>query len=263
MSFTEFTYQLVQGFDFLWLYEHKNVKLQMGGSDQWGNIITGTELIRRKTGGEVFAFTCPLIKKADGGKFGKTEKGNIWLDLNKTSSYEFLQFWFNASDSDAETWVRIFTFLPEEVIDALIDRHKQNPEARELQKVLAREVTLFVHGENEYKKAIDTTEKIFSDQTAAATSLSKSDLESLTGIINLNYPIGEIKNGKDIVAFLSETGIFSSKGEARKMIQNGGVSINRDKVNDISQLIDSSSLLHDEYLLVQKGKKNHYLVKIN
>ena len=262
MSFTEFTYQLVQGYDFYWLYKNKNAKLQMGGSDQWGNIVTGTELIRRKAGGEAFAFTCPLITKADGGKFGKTEKGNIWLDPSKTSPYHFYQFWLNAADSDAEKWIRIFTFLPQPAIDALIEKHTQNAAARELQKTLAREVTLFVHGEDEYRKAVETTEKLFASQTAAADSLSPDDLENMEGIIKIDFAADKINNGIDIVSFLAETGIFSSKGEARKTVQGGGVSINRNKIDSISLEVNKDLLLHQQYLLVQKGKKNYYLVAV-
>src|SRR5258708_5368552 len=192
MSFTEFTYQLVQGYDFYWLYKHKNCKLQMGGSDQWGNITTGAELIRRKTGGEAFAFTCPLITKADGGKFGKTEKGNIWLDANKTSPYQFYQFWLNATDADAEKWIKIFTFLTQEQIKSLLEKHVQNLGARELQKMLAKEVTVFIHGEEEYQKAIETTEKLFANQSAPAESLSEEDLENMEGIIKSDYALDKI-----------------------------------------------------------------------
>ncbi len=262
MSFTEFTYQLVQGYDFYWLYMHKKAKLQMGGSDQWGNIVTGTELIRRKAGGEAFAFTCPLITKADGGKFGKTEKGNVWLDLDKTSSYQFYQFWLNAADEDARKWIKIFTFLPKNEIDALIARHEQQPGARELQKTLATEITLFVHGKEEYQKAVDTTEKLFANQNAPADSLSVDDLENMEGVIKFDIASEKIKSGMDIVSFLAETNIFPSKGEARKMVQNGGVSINRNKVAEVSFMVNSDLLLHQQYLLVQKGKKNYYLVKI-
>jgi len=262
MSFTEFTYQLVQGYDFYWLYKNKNAKLQMGGSDQWGNIVTGTELIRRKAGGEAFAFTCPLITKADGGKFGKTEKGNIWLDASKTSPYHFYQFWLNAADSDAEKWIRIFTFLPQPAIDALIEKHTQHAAARELQKTLAREVTIFVHGEDEYRKAVETTEKLFAGQTAAAESLSPDDLENMEGIVKIDLAADKINNGIDIVSFLAATGIFSSKGEARKTVQGGGVSINRNKIESISFEVNNSLLLHQQYLLVQKGKKNYYLVTV-
>ncbi len=261
MSFTEFTYQLVQGYDFYWLYQNKNCKLQMGGSDQWGNITTGTELIRRKTGGEAFAFTCPLITKADGGKFGKTEKGNIWLDKEKTSPYQFYQFWLNASDADAEKWIKIFTFLPKNEIDPLIEKHHQNAAARELQKVLARELTVFVHGEEEYQHAIQTTEKLFANQSAPIESLSEEDLKNLEGIVQFDYASDKINTGIDIVNFLVDTNIFPSKGEARKMVQNGGISINRKKIENIELIVDSSLLLHEKYLLIQKGKKNYYLVK--
>lgn len=261
MSFTEFTYQLVQGYDFYWLYKNKNAKLQMGGSDQWGNIVTGTELIRRKAGGEAFAFTCPLITKADGGKFGKTEKGNIWLDPSKTSSYQFYQFWLNAADADAEKWIKIFTFLPKDEIDALIEQHRSQPAERNLQKTLAKAITIFVHGEAEYQKAIATTQKLFENQNAPAESLSVSDLENMDGVIKFDYPGEKLKANIDIVSFLAETGIFSSKGEARKMLESGGVSINRNKISDKALLINESLLLHQQYLLVQKGKKNYYLVK--
>jgi len=262
MSFTEFTYQLVQGYDFYWLYQHKNAKLQMGGSDQWGNIVTGTELIRRKTGGEAFAFTCPLITKADGGKFGKTEKGNIWLDAAKTTPYQFYQFWLNAADTDAEKWIKIFTFLSREEVDSLLERHTKNAAARELQKTLDKEVTSFVHGETEYLKAVETTEKLFANQTAPAESLSQDDLENMEGVTRIDFAAAKINTGIDIVSFLAETGIFNSKGDARKMLQSGGVSINRNKIDAVSFVIDTALLLHQQYLLVQKGKKNYYLVTI-
>jgi len=262
MSFTEFTYQLVQGYDFYWLHTHKNCKLQMGGSDQWGNIVTGTELIRRKSGGEAFAFTCPLIKKADGGKFGKTEQGNIWLDAGKTSPYRFYQFWLNANDSDAETWIRIFTFLDQPTINELIAEHKKDASKRVLQKILAREVTVFVHGEAEYHKAVETTEKLFTGQTASAESLSESDLEEMEGVVKINFPEEKMGAGIDVVSFLADTNIFPSKGEARKMVQGGGVSINRNKIDNIQLAIDKSFLLHGKYILVQKGKKNYFLVQI-
>src|SRR5436190_4139161 len=181
MSFTEFTYQLVQGYDFLWLYENKNCKLQMGGSDQWGNITTGTELIRRKAGGEAFAFTCPLITKADGGKFGKTEKGNVWLDPEKTSPYQFYQFWLNAADEDTKKWIKIFTFISKEEIENLVNEHEKNAAQRLLQKRLAKEITIFVHGEKEYHKAIETTEKLFAHHNERAETLSTEDLESMEG----------------------------------------------------------------------------------
>jgi tyrosyl-tRNA synthetase len=261
ISYTEFAYQLMQGYDFYWLYVNKGCRLQMGGSDQWGNITTGTELIRRKAGGEAFGFTCPLIRKADGGKFGKTEKGNVWLDGEKTSPFQFYQFWLNATDEDAEKWIRIFTFLPQEKINEVIADHKSDPAARLLQKTLAREVTVFVHGEEEYRAAIETTQKLFSQQNAPAESLSEDDLESMDGVVKYDYDATKIHDGIDIVSFLAETSIFSSKGEARKMVQQGGVSINRNKVSDVLMKIDDGMLLHSKYLLVQKGKKNYYLVK--
>jgi len=263
MSFTEFTYQLVQGYDFYWLYKNKNVKLQMGGSDQWGNIVTGTELIRRKDSGEAFAFTCPLITKADGGKFGKTEKGNIWLDPTKTSPYQFYQFWLNASDDDAEKWIRIFTFLDKLTVDSLIAEHKEDAAKRSLQKKLAEEVTRFVHGNEELKKAIETTEKLFSNQHASAEDLTIDELESMDGIVKIDFEKEKIVAGIDVVTFLAETKIFPSKGEARKTVQGGGVSINRKKIENIQQFIENNLLLHDRYILVQKGKKNYYLVNCN
>jgi tyrosyl-tRNA synthetase len=261
ISFTEFTYQLIQGYDFYWLYQNKNCKLQMGGSDQWGNITTGTELIRRKAGGEAFAFTCPLITRADGGKFGKTEQGNVWLDAEKTTPYQFYQFWLNAADSDAEKWIRIFTFLPQAEVNTLIEEHQQDQSKRILQKRLAQELTIFVHGVGEYTKAIETTQKLFAQQTAPAESLSEKDLEAMEGIVHVDYLKDSLQNGVDVVSFLTETNIFPSKGEARKMIQNGGVSINRHKVSDAAAPLSEQQLLHNKYLLIQKGKKNYYLVK--
>jgi len=262
MSFTEFTYQLVQGYDFYWLYTHKNCKLQMGGSDQWGNIVTGTELIRRKANGEAFAFTCPLITKADGGKFGKTESGNIWLDPQKTSPYQFYQFWLNASDTDAEKWIRIFTFLSFEEIEKITNEHEENPSQRFLQQRLAEEITAFVHGKDELEKAVETTKRLFTNQTAPVESLSEQDLEQLEGIIKTDFEKIKLNAGIDVVSFLSETNIFPSKGEARKTIQGGGVSINRKKVDSIAMKVDTSLLLHEKYILVQKGKKNYYLVRM-
>lgn len=263
MSFTEFTYQLVQGYDFFWLYQNKNCKLQMGGSDQWGNIVTGTELIRRKAGGEAFAFTCPLITKTDGSKFGKTEQGNVWLDASKTSPYQFYQFWLNASDEDAEKWIKIFTFLSRDAIHMLIHEHKTDPSARVLQKTLAQEITTFVHGKEEYGKAVATTEKLFTNQNAPAEILSIEDLEGMEGVVKSSYDKSKLGKGIDIVSFLAEIKIFSSKGEARKMILGGGVSVNRKKVEDEKMKIENSMLLHNKYLLVQKGKKNYYLVSFN
>ncbi len=262
MSFTEFTYQLVQGYDFYWLYQNKNCKLQMGGSDQWGNIVTGTELIRRKCGGEAFAFTCPLIKKADGGKFGKTEQGNIWLDAEKTTPYQFYQFWLNANDSDAESWIKIFTFLDEPTINDLIAEQKKDASKRILQKTLAKEITIFVHGEAEYNKAIETTEKLFANQSAPAESLTAEDLEGMNGIVKTDFSKEKIEASIDVVSFLAETNIFPSKAEARKMVQGGGVSINRKKVESVELKVDISLVLHNKYILVQKGKKNYFLVHL-
>lgn len=263
MSFTEFTYQLVQGYDFYWLYKNKNCKLQMGGSDQWGNIVTGTELIRRKAAGEAFAFTCPLITKADGGKFGKTESGNVWLDPVRTTPYQFYQFWLNASDTDAEKWIKIFTFLSQAEINNILDEHKKDAGKRILQKRLAEEVTKFVHGVTALEEAIATTEKLFANQSASAESLSIEDLEDMEGVVKIDFAKDKIVEGIDVVSFLAETAIFSSKGEARKLMQGGGVSINRKKIDNVQFAIDNSSLLHDKYLLVQKGKKNYYLVTIS
>lgn len=260
ISYTEFAYQLMQGYDFYWLFKHKNCKLQMGGSDQWGNMTTGTELIRRKAGGEAYVITNHLITKADGGKFGKTEQGNVWLDPDKTTPYQFYQFWLNAADSDAEKWIKIFSFLPQEEINEIIQEHKKDESKRHLQKRLAKEVTVLVHGEEEYIKAIETTEKLFSRQSAPAESLTIQDLESMEGIVKVEYPKTRFEGGVDVISLVTDTQIFPSKGEARKMIQNGGLSINRKKVPDPAFTLDTSSLLHNQYLLVQKGKKNYYLV---
>ena len=261
MSFTEFSYQLVQGFDFYWLYKNRNCKLQMGGSDQWGNITTGTELIRRKSGGDAFAFTCPLLTRADGGKFGKTEKGNIWLDPVKTSPFQFYQFWLNATDEDAEKWIKIFTFLDREKIISLQEEHMKNPAARTLQKVLAREITIFIHGESEYELALKTTEKLF-NSAGPAEDLSEDDLHALEGIVKSSYSLSSVQQGVDLVRFLTETGIMSSRGEARKMVLNGGISINRKRVDDIQFHVNAELLQHKKYILVQKGKKNFYLVEV-
>ena len=262
MSFTEFSYQLIQGYDYYWLYQNKNCKLQVGGSDQWGNIVTGTELIRRKSGGEAFAFTCPLIKKADGGKFGKSEKGNVWLDATKTTPYQFYQFWLNATDADAGNWIKIFTFLGKEEIASLTDEHEKDPAKRILQKKLAEEVTVFVHGKDEYEAAVETTQKLFANANASAESLGIEDLEGMEAVLKIDIAKDKISRGIDIVSFLAETNIFPSKGEAKKMLLGGGVSVNRKKVENIELKVENSLLLHDKYLLVQKGKKNYYLVKI-
>jgi tyrosyl-tRNA synthetase len=261
ISFTEFTYQLIQGYDFYWLYQNKNCKLQMGGSDQWGNITTGTELVRRKAGGEAFAFTCPLLTKSDGGKFGKTETGNVWLDPQRTTPYQFYQFWLNAADADAEKWIKIFTFLSPTEIETLITQHQSDASQRLLQKRLAEELTIFVHGRDEYDKAIETTQKLFANQNAPAESLSVKDLEGMEGIVRVSVEKAKLDTGMDVISLLAETGIFQSKGEARKMVQNGGISMNRKKIENQQHQIMSTDLLHDQYLLVQKGKKNYYLIK--
>ncbi len=260
ISYTEFAYQLMQGYDFYWLYNNLNCKLQFGGSDQWGNMTTGTELIRRKSAGEAFVFTCPLITKADGGKFGKTESGNIWLDANRTSPYEFYQFWLNASDADAEKWIKIFTFLDELFINKVIVDHTTNPAARLLQKTLAKEITVFVHGLDEYNKAIETTAKLFANTNAPAENLSIDDLENMDGVQKIEFDKSKLNAGIDIVSFLTETTIFPSKGEAKKMVLGGGISINRNKVDSLQYSIDSILLLHNTYILAQKGKKNYYLI---
>jgi tyrosyl-tRNA synthetase len=263
MSFTEFTYQLVQGYDFYWLYENKHCKLRMGGSDQWGNIVTGTELIRRKSGGEAFAFTCPLIKKSDGGKFGKTEKGNIWLDAKKTSPYQFYQFWLNASDEDASRWIKIFTLLPKEEIQALLDTHAAAPHARALQKTLAEELTRFVHSQNDLDFAVKASEILFGNATTSILQSLTEDqlLQVMEGVPTLDIPKTSIENGYELVSFLSDTQIFPSKGEAKKMWQAGGIALNKEKIGPDKTQLNAGDLLQGKYLLIQKGKKNYYLVK--
>ena len=262
MSFTEFTYQLIQGYDFYWLNKHKNCKLQMGGSDQWGNIVTGTELIRRKSGGEAFAFTTPLIKKADGSKFGKSEAGNVWLDEEKTTPYQFYQFWMNAGDEDAANWIKILTFLSQEEINSIIEEHSAKPEMRILQKALAKELTLFVHGREHYEKALETTQKLFASQSTAVEDLSEEDLRSIEGIIKISLPAEKLSEGLDIISFLSDYKVCPSRGEARKMLQNNGISINRNKISDLQYKLSRTDLLHDKFILVQQGKKKFYLVEV-
>lgn len=261
LSFTEFTYQLIQGYDFYHLYIRHNVKLQMGGSDQWGNIVTGTELIRRKAGGEAFALTCPLIKKADGTKFGKTEQGNIWLDENKTTPFQFYQFWLNATDADAPAWLRIFTFLDQPAVEALEAEHAKDPSQRIIQKKLAEEVTRMVHGEEKLQAALETTRQLFSQQNKPISEMTAEELEGMEGIVKSSISINKLREGIDAISLLAETGIFSSKGEARKMVQNGGVSINREKITDLQEGINEAKLLHQRFLLIQKGKKQYFLVE--
>ena len=262
MSFTEFTYQLVQGYDFYWLNKNKGAKLQMGGSDQWGNIVTGTEIIRKKGGSEAFAFTCPLMTKADGGKFGKTEKGNIWLDAKKTSPYQFYQFWLNAADADAEKYIKIFTLLSMEEIENLLAQHKGNEHQRLLQKKLAEEVTCFVHTRDDYEFAIKASEILFNNDTAEILKQLNEEqlLQVMEGVPTVEFNKETAAGGVDLISFLADTKIFTSKGEARKMVQGGGVSINKIKVENAEHQVTTTGLLNDKYLLVQKGKKNYYLV---
>ncbi len=263
MSFTEFSYQLIQGYDFAYLYKNKNCKLQMGGSDQWGNITTGTELIRRMYGGEAYALTCPLITKADGGKFGKTESGNVWLDPRYTSPYKFYQFWLNVSDVDAEKYIKIFTMLDREEIESLIGQQKEAPHLRPLQKRLAREITVLVHGETEYEKAVEASNILFGNATAdALRNLDEATLlDVFAGVPTYEVSRDELHNGIKAVDLTTEkAAIFPSKSEMRKLTQGGGVMINKEKLSTFDQLIDDSYLLAGKYLIVQKGKKNYYLV---
>jgi tyrosyl-tRNA synthetase len=263
MSFTEFTYQLVQGFDFLWLYENMNCKIQMGGSDQWGNITTGTELIRRKAGGDAFALTIPLITKADGGKFGKTEHGNVWLDPEKTTPYEFFQFWLNTSDEDAEKYIKVFTLLPYEEINALIEQHKESPHLRILQKKLAEEITTMVHSREEYEMAVSASEILFGKGTAEELKkLNESTFLSVfEGVPQFTISKSAIEKGINVVELLAEkTGVFESKGELRRTIQGNGLSINKEKVPNADLVIDNSFLINNKYILAQKGKKNYSLI---
>jgi tyrosyl-tRNA synthetase len=263
MSFTEFTYQLVQGYDFYYLWKNNSIKIQMGGSDQWGNIVTGTELIRRKSGGEAFALTTNLIKKSDGTKFGKTESGAVWLDPKKTSPYKFYQFWLNASDDDVKSWIRIFTLLSKEEIELLEAEHLPAPHLRILQKALAKDITIRVHGEEEYNNAVAASEILFGNATAE--SFSKLDettfLDIFDGVPNFKVAKSNLLSGIPLVDFLADsTQVFPSKGEAKKMLQGGGVSINKSKLDDINALVNSTHLINDKYIIVQKGKKNYYLI---
>ena len=263
MSFTEFSYQLVQGYDFYYLWKNKGVMLQMGGSDQWGNIVTGTELIRKKEGGESFALTTPLIKKADGTKFGKSESGNVWLDRNKTSPYKFYQFWLNASDEDAKTYIRIFTLFTREQIEAIELEQAAAKHTRVLQKALAKDITIRVHSESDYNAAIEASEILFGKGTAESLQkLSEDDFLSVfEGVEQYKLLIEILNDGIALVDLLTDkTTIFPSKGEARKMIQGGGVSINKQKIEDVNFQLTTSHLLNNKYMLVQKGKKNYSLV---
>lgn len=266
LSFTEFSYQLVQGYDFYWLYKNKNCKIQMGGSDQWGNIVTGTELIRRKANGEAYALTTPLITKADGSKFGKSEGGNIWLDPVRTSPYKFYQYWLNSSDEDAVNFIKIFTTWTKEEIDSLIDQHREAPHERKLQRELAKDITIRVHSENDLEMAVKASNILFGKNvTEDLESLDEATLLALfEGVPQAELTKTDLKNCASITELLSEATkntIFPSKGEARKMIQAGGVSINKAKVTDPNQKPEFN-LLQNKYLLAQKGKKNYYLINI-
>ncbi len=263
LSFTEFSYQLVQGYDFLYLNKNLDCKLQMGGSDQWGNITTGTELIRRVTGGEAYALTCPLITKADGGKFGKTESGNVWLDPRYTSPYKFYQFWLNVSDIDAEKYIKIFTALPKEEIDALIQEQHETPHLRPLQKRLAKEITIMVHSEEDYNAAVEASGILFGNATSE--QLRKLDEDTLLsvfeGVPQFEISRAQLSTGIKAVDLMTETtSIFPSKGEMRKTTQGGGVSVNKTKLQAFDAIIDEKELLNGKYILVQKGKKNYFLL---
>lgn len=265
MSFTEFSYQLLQGYDFLHLYQSHGVRIQMGGSDQWGNITTGTELIRRKIGGEAFGLVCPLITKADGGKFGKTESGNVWLDRRYTSPYKFYQFWLNVSDADAEKYIKIFTALSKDEIEALVEEQKAAAHLRPLQKRLAKEVTIMVHSEEDYNTAVEASEILFGNATAEA--LKKLDeetfLQVFDGVPTFEISKEELAGGIKAVDLLTEkAAVFPSKGEMRKTVQAGGVQINKEKVTDTDLLVDSSYLIAGKYIIAQRGKKNYFVLVI-
>lgn len=263
MSFTEFSYQLIQGYDFLHLNQEKNCKLQLGGSDQWGNITTGTELIRRVNGGEAYALTCPLITKADGGKFGKTESGSVWLDPKRTSPYKFYQFWLNVTDADAEKYIKIFTELSREEIEELVEQQKEDPGQRPLQKRLAKEITVMVHSEADYEAAVEASQILFSNK--AKEILHKIDEDTLLavmeGVPRFEVERADIESGIKLADLLTEkANVFTSKGEMRKMVQGGGLSINKEKVTDPYMETTPEILLNNKYILVQKGKKNYYLL---
>ncbi|MBN8701805.1 MAG: tyrosine--tRNA ligase [Bacteroidetes bacterium] len=264
MSFTEFSYQLLQGYDFYWLYNNKKCKLQMGGSDQWGNITTGSELIRRKSGGEAYALTTQLIKKSDGSKFGKSEGGNIWLDKEKTSPYKFYQFWLNTSDEDAKSYLRIFTLLSQETILAIENEHAKAPHLRLVQKELAKDITIRVHSHQDYETAVEASEILFGKGTSESLSkLSENDFLSVfEGVPTFSVSKNELHAGIPIIDFLVEkAAVFPSKSEARKMLQGGGVFINKEKMEDVNESITTTKLINNRYIIAQKGKKNYYLIK--
>jgi len=263
LSFTEFCYQLIQGYDFYYLWKHRNCLVQMGGSDQWGNIVTGTELIRRKDAGTAFALTTQLIKKADGTKFGKTESGAVWLDPEKTSPYKFYQFWLNASDEDVKKWIRIFTLKPREEIEALEQEHDAAPHQRALQKALAADITIRTHSEAALETAIKTSEFLFGNGSLDfIKALDPADIiDVFEGIPQFRISRLELEQGIDAVSLLAEkTAIFNSKGEAKKLVQGGGVSVNREKLTDFAKQITAADLLNEKFMIIQKGKKNYFLI---
>lgn len=261
MSFTEFSYQLLQAYDFYYLYKHKNCKLQMGGSDQWGNITSGTELIRRKINGEAFGLTTQLIKKADGTKFGKTETGNIWLDKTKTSPYKFFQYWINTSDEDAKNFIKVFTFLPQSTINNLISEHDKDPGKRILQKTLTKEITCMVHSEADYNSALETSNILFTGSLSDLAALNEETfLDVFDGVPQVNINKNDLTSSMSVIDFLAEkTQILPSKSEARKLIQGGGISINKTKIESADLIINSSFLINNKYILIQKGKKTYFL----
>ncbi|MCZ2140293.1 MAG: tyrosine--tRNA ligase [Bacteroidia bacterium] len=266
MSFTEFTYQLVQGYDFYYLWKNHSIQLQMGGSDQWGNIVTGTELIRRKDGGEAYALTTSLIKKSDGTKFGKTEGGAVWLDAKKTSPYKFYQFWLNASDDDVKSWIKIFTLYTKEEIEALENGHNLAPHTRVLQKALSKDITTRVHGEAEYNKAVEASNILFGNATADAFKQLDEEtfMDIFEGVQQFKINRNELEAGIPIIDFLADkTQVFASKGEAKKMLQGGGLSINKTKVDDVNLTINKQHIINNKFIIVQKGKKNYYLILVD
>ena len=267
ISFTEFSYQLVQGYDFYWLYKNKNCKIQLGGSDQWGNIVTGTELIRRMDGGSAFAITSPLVQKADGTKFGKTESGNIWLDPEKTSPYKFYQYWINSSDIDSENYIKIFTLFSKEEIEELVKEHRENPGARLLQNTIAKDLTCRIHGEEQYEAALEASKLLFQKGEAAVQSLNKISLkmfdEIFEGVPQKTISINDVTNGLSIIdALVEKSGFLKSNGEARRAIKENSISLNKQKVG-MDKIINDKDLIARQYLLLQRGKKNYFVIKVN
>ena len=264
LSFTEFSYQLIQGYDFYYLWKNQNCKIQMGGSDQWGNIVTGSEIVRRLEQGTVFGLTTQLIKKSDGQKFGKTESGAVWLDAKKTSPYKYYQFWLNATDDDAKNWIKIFTLKTKEEIDTIIAEHDAAPHLRIVQKALAKDITTRTHSELDYETAVKTSEFLFGngDLSFLANLDHDAVLEVFDGVPQSNLDRAKLAEGINILDLLVETQVFPSKGEARKMLQGGGVSLNREKLTDIELLVNTSNLINDKYLIAQRGKKNYYLITV-